>query len=257
MILKTVCIFCENETISVSIEHIVPESLGNKNYTLPKGAVCDVCNGRFSQFESTALNNSIIAMERARYGIITKKGKHVKGKIGELNISGDENFEKQFINVKGLNESNLTYDPKSNSFYLSVKSFDKSEVAMSKLLLKIGLEAIYWSQQKVYQKNDFSNLKNFLTSINNNDWPFVTSRHEEKPFTFIPTSTQRKELDKINCSLTYLSMNEGEILFKFKYGAISFLINLLNRDLEWIKRIKALDSKAELYPEHFRKKINY
>lgn len=39
------CFFCkEDSSSSKSIEHIVPESIGNKAFTLPCGYVCDKCN---------------------------------------------------------------------------------------------------------------------------------------------------------------------------------------------------------------------
>ncbi len=63
------CIFCgQSSDAATGIEHIISESLGNKNYTLEKGDICDDCNNRFSSFERTALAASIFAMERARYG---------------------------------------------------------------------------------------------------------------------------------------------------------------------------------------------
>lgn len=44
------CIFCKSVSDAcVSIEHIVPESLGNKEHVLPKGWVCDTCNNYFAR----------------------------------------------------------------------------------------------------------------------------------------------------------------------------------------------------------------
>ena len=44
------CLFCKkNSDDSKSVEHIVPESLGNVSYVLPKGVVCDKCNNYFSR----------------------------------------------------------------------------------------------------------------------------------------------------------------------------------------------------------------
>lgn len=44
------CLFCkEDSTSTKSIEHIIPESLGNKTITLPRGHVCDKCNNYFSR----------------------------------------------------------------------------------------------------------------------------------------------------------------------------------------------------------------
>jgi hypothetical protein len=44
------CIFCKNDSSnSKSVEHIIPESLGNTTRTLPKGVVCDTCNNYFAR----------------------------------------------------------------------------------------------------------------------------------------------------------------------------------------------------------------
>lgn len=44
------CLFCkEDSSDTKSIEHIIPESLGNKTLTLPKGYVCDKCNNYFAR----------------------------------------------------------------------------------------------------------------------------------------------------------------------------------------------------------------
>ena len=45
-----VCLFCKGSTeTSVSIEHILPESLGNFEIVLPAGVVCDRCNNYFAR----------------------------------------------------------------------------------------------------------------------------------------------------------------------------------------------------------------
>jgi hypothetical protein len=62
-------------------------------------------------------------------------------------------------------------------------------------------------------------------------------------------------LKKNYCILKYLIVSEDTLLFKFKFGAISMIINVLNRKLDWIKEILEQDEKARLYPEHFRDKI--
>jgi HNH endonuclease len=44
------CIWCkQNSDSSKSVEHILPESLGNQTHTLPRGWVCDQCNNYFSR----------------------------------------------------------------------------------------------------------------------------------------------------------------------------------------------------------------
>jgi hypothetical protein len=44
------CIFCrDNTTASRSVEHVIPEPLGNTTLTLPPGVVCDKCNHYFAR----------------------------------------------------------------------------------------------------------------------------------------------------------------------------------------------------------------
>lgn len=74
------CIFCHKDASwSTSIEHIVPESLGNKDICLPKGYVCDECNHYFAiKIEKDLLNQPYFISLRCRNEIRTKKNRLVK-----------------------------------------------------------------------------------------------------------------------------------------------------------------------------------
>ncbi|CAM3936416.1 MULTISPECIES: HNH endonuclease [Flavobacterium] len=250
------CIFCDNKNDAKSIEHIVPESFGNNFYTLPKGAVCDDCNSRFSTFEGKALTNSVFAMERARLGVVTKKGKNSKGKVNELIIEGDKNFRKTYLTIKGIDQNNSrNYDSEKRTIQVVVPAFDKSEVATSKLLLSIGLESIYKSQNKIFSKYDFTDMKNYLTTKENQDWPFTTSEYEIGKFKSVPTFYDKYRLKKAHCKLTILEFDDDTLIFQFDFGGISMMINLLNRKLDWFKELIKKDKQAQIYPEHYRTKL--
>lgn len=77
------CIFCHKDsTASKSVEHIIPESLGNKHHFLPKGYVCDECNNYFAvKIERELLEQPYFRSMRFRNEILTKKGKRVKEKM--------------------------------------------------------------------------------------------------------------------------------------------------------------------------------
>jgi hypothetical protein len=71
------CIFCNSDAGGFkSVEHILPESLGNKEHILPPGIVCDNCNNYFassierpvleSGYFVTARFNSLIPNKRAK-----------------------------------------------------------------------------------------------------------------------------------------------------------------------------------------------
>lgn len=73
-----ICIFCkQNSSTSTSVEHIVPESMGNKQHILPVGMVCDKCNQYFAlKIEKKVLETEFFTNIRFRNGIESKKKKY-------------------------------------------------------------------------------------------------------------------------------------------------------------------------------------
>jgi len=71
------CVFCKNESsLSISVEHIIPQSLGNTKNFLPKGIVCDSCNNYFAlKIEKPLLEQPFFKNLRARNWISNKKGR--------------------------------------------------------------------------------------------------------------------------------------------------------------------------------------
>lgn len=89
------CIFCKKDSAgSRSIEHILPESLGNKEHTLPPGVVCDACNNYFASgieqpvLESghfiTARFNALIPNKRKKMPLLPAMLLPVTRRGGEL-----------------------------------------------------------------------------------------------------------------------------------------------------------------------------
>lgn len=101
------CIFCDQKVKKSSLEHIVPESLGNKLYTLEIGAICGDCNNRFSKFDAKAITNTILGHERSRLNVETKKGKPGTGQTGHLKTSAMPSRGKNFLNMEGLKKKKL------------------------------------------------------------------------------------------------------------------------------------------------------
>lgn len=71
------CIFCRNpSSASTSVEHVIPESLGNKRHVLPKGIVCDRCNNYFSRkVEKPFLDLPAVRQLRFQQDLESKRGK--------------------------------------------------------------------------------------------------------------------------------------------------------------------------------------
>jgi hypothetical protein len=71
------CIFCKTESsASRSVEHIIPESLGNTKAVLPPGVVCDSCNNYFARkIEKPLLDTPYFRNLRGRQRIDSKRGR--------------------------------------------------------------------------------------------------------------------------------------------------------------------------------------
>lgn len=71
------CIFCKQDSsTSRSVEHILPESLGNSEHILPIGAVCDGCNQYFSRkVERQILESPMFRLLRADMEVPNKRGR--------------------------------------------------------------------------------------------------------------------------------------------------------------------------------------
>jgi hypothetical protein len=65
------CIFCSATNNDETVEHIVPRSLGNLHYILPKGKVCFRCNNKFARYESKVLSSYIFLEERQKFGLLS------------------------------------------------------------------------------------------------------------------------------------------------------------------------------------------
>lgn len=138
------CIFClEDASESVSVEHIIPESLGNADHMLPRGVVCDACNNYFSRkIEKPLLDSGVFRLLRADRRIKTKKGR-----------------------VPVL----PSYDDRSLPSYRTVGRF----------LGKVGLEALAarviqvpgWRDELVRQY-ELRELREFVRYNRGEDWPF-------------------------------------------------------------------------------------
>ena len=74
------CIFCgQDSSNSKSVEHIVPESFGNKTAILRKGIVCDKCNNYFARkVEQPFLESDAVRILRQELEVENKRGKLIK-----------------------------------------------------------------------------------------------------------------------------------------------------------------------------------
>lgn len=249
------CVLCGNNESLTSIEHIIPESMGNKRYILPAGYVCKTCNNIFSKFEREILSNTIIGFERARFANRTKKGKLPNAKVGEVTMSGTQS--ENIIKLSGITSENIkNSNPRTGVFQVTVPGFQGNEMVTAKFLLKVSYLSLFKSRRKLFQEYDFSSLKDYLLNKSNLDWPFVTTQKDIYKFESIPSFTDKYFLKILHLKLLFCQLNPETLLFRFEYGGFMSTINLLNRNTEWLKIYNNMDNEIMIYPEYIKRKIN-
>lgn len=83
------CIYClSSEGTFGSEEHIVPESLGNDEFVLPRGLVCDACNnGVLAGLDNALLRFEPIALSQVIYVPYTKGGRLPSANFQNLSLT--------------------------------------------------------------------------------------------------------------------------------------------------------------------------
>ncbi len=145
------CIFCKcDSSQSRSVEHIVPESLGNLEHVLPKGVVCDSCNNYFARkIEGPLLESPWFKLRRSRQWIYNKRRLVPPmrglvpgaGIVANVWLNGSElTFETENQDETGRLESAIK-SGKARSLYISeTEVFD--EKLVSRFMAKVAIEAL-------------------------------------------------------------------------------------------------------------------
>lgn len=145
-----------NSENSKSIEHIIPESLGNETHILPAGIVCDGCNNYLArEVEKPFLENDSIKSLRFEEGILSKKGRIPT--VNGLLLDGQSNSQISLTRLSRfpgsiLSQSPLIFELKSEALpgekgRILIPKFDISTsfpdgMILSRFLGKIALEVL-------------------------------------------------------------------------------------------------------------------
>ncbi len=255
------CIFCKSDTsTSKSVEHIIPESLGNKKNILPKGVVCDNCNNYFGKkIEKYVLEMPYFKSLRGRLKIENKKGKIPR-------VSGFT-INKDFIEIDflkyGDNRIEVIY--KDDQSLMSLLSSNKlyvplipepplNNVHVSKFIGLIAFEALAQRVSLIEDwQNDFvdnsslDELRNFVRfGKGYSIWPYHIRRIDgENQIKYCKVSNKYLEtLNEYDFLIPDISTIEGEthkvdnLYFVMAIMGIEYTINLtnagLNRYFTWL-----------------------
>jgi hypothetical protein len=206
------CIFCKSSSSgSVSIEHIIPESLGNTRHVLPRGIVCDKCNNYFSRkLEKPLLDTEYFTHKRFRNFLPNKMGRIPA--IG--NVSGPEGIVLELgRELSGMTHVYPVDDKDSIQFLRHVLTHKKgyfiipnpspvNKYLVSRFLSKIALEVVAhkvmnqpgWEKDVVFRP-ELDELRYFARYGDiNKVWPFFERRLYEENHTFLTENGERHQI---------------------------------------------------------------
>ena len=240
-----VCIFCkESSTSSKSVEHIIPESIGNKRLVLPAGIVCDKCNNYFSsKVEKPVLSHQSMRNIRGWYQVPTKRGRKpsVKGciagtdvevgmklsKDNKLQIDPEKEKDKRVVDaVLARMNSGLEFPP-----IIFPIEIDPPRKEMSRFLAKMALETIAYRFQQEEQKQNLA-LEPHYDLIRNysrygsgvKEWPY----HSRAIFPMDTEMRHPKTGEWVQAGFGHdiLLTSHPETYFVFMLYGVEFVINL-------------------------------
>lgn len=263
------CIFCKKESSkSKSIEHIIPESLGNSRFTLPQGVVCDKCNNYFSRkIEGKMLELPYFKNLRFRQDIETKRGRSPQGtgvvstsgcevdvqiqssdRVLSIHVNKETDFEKISNTIPGTLLVPLYDLPKGNNQIIS------------RFLGKVGLEEIARRFLSISEKavnealidnTQLDFLRSFVRYCEPDIvWPYHLRRiyDEDKLF----------QIEGKNCQMMHeeqlLFTKAGELYVVVCVLGVEYTLNLVGPELGgyeiWLKEH---NNKSPLYEKYCEK----
>jgi hypothetical protein len=146
------CLFCLGPSEgSVSVEHIVPESLGNTTMILPPGVVCDSCNSYFGRkVEAPFLNSPPIRALRHTQGLQNKRGRIPDldvaigdGTVGQLMVSRhDPTLRSLAVTEETIQRVLFGDHSSSHHLWFPMPESVRPDRQVARFVAKAGLEAV-------------------------------------------------------------------------------------------------------------------
>jgi hypothetical protein len=256
------CLFCKGDSSgSQSVEHGIPEALGNTTFILPRGIVCDRCNNYFAvKVERPLLEDGWLRDMRARQGVPSKRKRllPVNGHLQDTDIS-IVGFRVAPDKVAfGLSESNARpitrgeLATSANRLFIHDESLPIDRRLFSRLIAKIALELV---AQRIHHVPEwetfaidhpqFDPIREYARFGRGPNWPVFSRRiYEEEATIILPNGEQHQVLHEGDFLLT--PENHGYAVICI-FG-VEHAINLTEPSVASYRRwLKKHDGQSPLY----------
>lgn len=258
------CIFCKADSSnSKTIEHIVPESLGNIEHILPAGVICDKCNNYFArEVEKPLLESEYFVQLRfwkdvqSKKGIIPSlKGVHVQtNKI--VGLSKDSDGIGLYATQSGDEADLIHHLQNAPKGTLLVPIQEKPDgYLMARFLGKVALEAmasrvlaVEGGLDEIIDKKELDELRNYVRRGHPQKkvWIF----HERRLYSenTIFHEVGYGSFDVLH-EYTLLYTDAQEMYFVMALFGVEYALNMGGAEIDgYIEWLKQNDNKSPLYP---------
>ena len=258
------CIWCkQNSDSSKSIEHIIPESLGNQKHTLPRGWVCDQCNNYFSRkVEHPFLDSSYGQAIRFELEIPNKRkrippltGVHLES---GMQIEATRNIRDNALSIGILKESDvegwekIIDQDQIGTLIFPVATLPENNRILSRFIAKMAYEILAnkcieikgWNEEIVNQLP----LEGIRQYVRFNTpqilWPIHIRQLYIKDKVFTEHDFAFQVLNEYDILIT----KDLEYFVVIAIFGVEYTLNIVEPDLDgYVKWLSENDNKSPLY----------
>ncbi|HEY0735702.1 MAG TPA: HNH endonuclease [Herpetosiphonaceae bacterium] len=248
------CVFCKSTSnSSKTVEHIIPESLGNTEHILPPGVVCDKCNNYFSrEVEKPLLDSLYFTQTRFAKMIPNKRGKvpTIKGiHLNSATIIEVSNSDEGKSIFASLDKDNSKFirsvlDSKQGTVILPIP-VEPDGTLVARFIGKIAIEVLAQRALKVdggldeiTEKEELDELRTFVRiGQKNREWPIHKRRIYPEDFVFYEQGYGTYE---VLHEFDFLYTEQQELYFAIAIFGIEYVINMggpkIDGYLSWLQK---------------------
>ena len=241
------CIFCKRDSeTSKSVEHIIPESLGNDVLILGKGIVCDKCNNYIAvTIEQPLLELPYFKQYRHELSIENKRGRipDREGFLIDPEYAGIK-FKKHRSGIKGVEIAPEALKKISHSKRKKITAFTVTMIPphfdknVSRFLGKVGIEALAWEadakgyREDHYNQSSLDPIKKYVRSAAKEDyWPY----HVRTVYSADHMFQNSKGPFKIISGWEFIITQENHLLLQYLFLGTEFTLDMLSPHVDTIK----------------------
>lgn len=243
-----ICLFCKEESVtSKSVEHIIPESLGNTKQILPPGIVCDKCNNFFAvnvekpffELEGIQLLRFHESIPNKRNKIPSTKATLLPGTEVKLNkfLRNDEIIST--IDVLSEDWERIRTQGQNTVVFKKEAPIHES-IVVSRFIGKVALEVmaqrlVGHPERLEYLANEpqFNPLRDHVRKGKVKEWPVHIRRIYESGKRW---GSEGEEPIQVIYEYDILVTNENEYYFVLALFGLEFVMNYGGPDIEGYKK---------------------